>query len=560
MYTQFKSTVHNLFSTLSKLFIMLGVIVLIIQLFISGLHNNLKALPSNEEMVQTKQAEIYKFINQKPKNAQHAAAIQTYAHGMCTISGIGCTPNPKDASKDFQASLFGKAGQALLMPLSVPPASGVLYAQNYLATNNLIPRAYAIEGIGFTGMLPFLPLWKAFRNLSLMLLVVVVVVIGFLIMFRFRISPQAVVTIENSLPKLLLTMFYISFSFAIAGALIDLTYLSILFIIEVFSKSNANVAGLDNVGMLHSQFITSNVLHVSNYIFPSTGSGFGADLTNFWTQGPIAIYRRALFELYDLIPWGAQAVIAAAGTLLQTYFAAKMFSSVTGTWTLILGNCKASPPFIGGITVDLCALLVSVVVSILVGRFMPGFFVLLALFIITVGLLFLLGRIFFTLLGAYIQIIINIVFAPIFLIPEALPGRSAFMPWIKRLVGNMAAFPTMVTLFLFIRMMNGIAVGSGQTISFPLLFGFKSDGFIAIITAVLMFMIPDLTKGVIKSIAGDPTFKGGVGLLFSGASEGASTGLKSYGGLATFAKTSNFARRFSTPLKAIGIEPPPARP
>lgn len=557
MYTQLRSTVSNLTSTLTKLFLMFGVVIIIIQIFVAGLHNNLKSIPTNEEMIQAKQVEIYEFINQKPKNAEHKAALQTYAHGMCTMAGIGCTPNPEDSKKDFQASIFGKAGQALLMPLSVPPASGVLYAQNYLATNNLIPKAYAVEGIGFTGMLPFLPLWKAFRNLSLMLLVVVVVVIGFLIMFRFRISPQAVVTIENSLPKLLLTMFYISFSFAIAGALIDLTYLSILFIIEVFSKSNPTVAGLDNVGMLHRQFITSNVIQITSYLYPTgTGSGAWSTVSNLWSNGPIAIYRKALFELYNLIPLSLQLVITVAGVAAQSYFAAKIFSGVTGKWTKLLGNCQASIPFIGGLTIDVCTLVVSLAVSVLIGKFMPSFFIILALIIITVGLLYLIGRIFFTLLGAYIQIIINIVFAPIFLIPEALPGRSAFIPWIKRLVGNMAAFPTMVTLFLFIRMMNGIAVNAGQTISFPLLFGFKSDGFIAIITGVLMFMIPDLTKGVIKGIAGDPSFKGGVGMLFTGLPQSAGTAFGGVGKIQSLAKIGVVARRFPGIARAVGAPTP----
>lgn len=105
-----------------------------------------------------------------------------------------------------------------------PPASGVGYLAYLGRKLDLVPQTYAQEGqgVGFNEMHPYLSIWTKFRDLSYGLFVLIFIFIGFAIMFRIKISPQAVVTIESALPKLIIALLLITFSYAIVGFMIDI--------------------------------------------------------------------------------------------------------------------------------------------------------------------------------------------------------------------------------------------------------------------------------------------------------------------------------------------------
>ena len=150
---------------------------------------------------------------------------------------------------------------------SHPPASSIYYLADLGARLNLVQPAYA-QGIGYSGLRPLLPLWKASRNIAYTIIVLVFLFIGLGIMLRIKISPQAVITIQQAIPKALITLVLITFSYAIAGLMIDLMYLTI------------GVAG----GMLASSKLIQNDL-LSDYI----GMGFfdimGKLLKEGWSSG-----------------------------------------------------------------------------------------------------------------------------------------------------------------------------------------------------------------------------------------------------------------------------------
>jgi hypothetical protein len=106
------------------------------------------------------------------------------------------------------------------------PLSGISYLKKGLKKISIIPEAKAqTDGYGYQAMGILQPWWKNVRDASFTLLVLVTVITAFLIMFRVKISPQAVVTIQSFLPKLIITIILITFSYAIAGFLVDLMYL-----------------------------------------------------------------------------------------------------------------------------------------------------------------------------------------------------------------------------------------------------------------------------------------------------------------------------------------------
>jgi len=105
------------------------------------------------------------------------------------------------------------------------PLSGISYLKKGLKKISIIPEAKAqTTGYGYQTLGILQPWWERIRDASFTLLVLVTVITAFLIMFRVKISPQAVVTIQSFLPKLIITIILITFSYAIAGFLVDLMY------------------------------------------------------------------------------------------------------------------------------------------------------------------------------------------------------------------------------------------------------------------------------------------------------------------------------------------------
>ena len=123
------------------------------------------------------------------------------------------------------------------------PASGVQYVASKLENIGIISPAYAQNpGFGFNTLSPIEPLWAASRNAAYALMTVAVVILAFLVMFRARISPQASVTIQSAIPRVIIGLLLVTFSFAIAGFVIDLAYVVIGLVSALVSSSSLSDA------------------------------------------------------------------------------------------------------------------------------------------------------------------------------------------------------------------------------------------------------------------------------------------------------------------------------
>jgi len=114
----------------------------------------------------------------------------------------------------------------LVASLFKPPVSSVEYFADLGSKLGIAKPAYA-QGVGFSGLSNLLPLWKAFRDVSYFFFVIIFIVIGLAIMFRVKLDPKTVITVQNALPKMVITLILITFSYAIAGLMIDLIYVLI---------------------------------------------------------------------------------------------------------------------------------------------------------------------------------------------------------------------------------------------------------------------------------------------------------------------------------------------
>ncbi len=146
-----------------------------------------------------------------------------------------------------------------------PIASSRTYVADVAQTLNLAPPVYA-QGLGFSSLNPILNVWKTFRNIAYLFFVVIFIVIGFMIMFRAKVG-QAAVTAQQAIPNVIIALILVTFSYAIAGFIIDLMYLSMVLIQGLFQP---DFGGRSAISM--------NFIDLVKYMFTATtgwGSGGG---------------------------------------------------------------------------------------------------------------------------------------------------------------------------------------------------------------------------------------------------------------------------------------------
>jgi hypothetical protein len=168
------------------------------------------------------------------------------------IQGIVSTDNPGSAEKTTVGEMnpnkeptgaLRSTGKYLAHFIGTKPVSSNEYFAS-LFYNIGIPintPAYAQVGVGFDVFQPVLSLWRAFRNIAYLLYVVVFVIIGFMIMLRRKIDPQTVISIQSALPRLVITLLLITFSYAIAGLVIDFMYVAIYVPVFLLSAGSSRV-------------------------------------------------------------------------------------------------------------------------------------------------------------------------------------------------------------------------------------------------------------------------------------------------------------------------------
>lgn len=131
--------------------------------------------------------------------------------------------------------LMGQAGKMIGMLFQNQPASTgsyLAYVTQNLQRHKVMPQALAASpGIGFATFSPFLTIWIAFRNLAYLGLVVFFIVYGFMMMFRVNLGQKTVISVQLAIPKLIVTLLIITFSYAIVGLMFDLMWVVIFFFI-----------------------------------------------------------------------------------------------------------------------------------------------------------------------------------------------------------------------------------------------------------------------------------------------------------------------------------------
>jgi len=153
---------------------------------------------------------------------------------------------------EIDGGIIGGLGYLMGVMYANPVASSTTYVADVLDSAHIASPAYA-QGLGFASLDPILPLWKNFRNLAYLFFVVIFIVIGFMIMFRSKIGGQTAVTAQQAIPQVVISLLFVTFSYAIAGLLIDAMYILMILLLgifgETFGDSNTNILNYNIINL-----------------------------------------------------------------------------------------------------------------------------------------------------------------------------------------------------------------------------------------------------------------------------------------------------------------------
>src|SRR3989339_376905 len=145
----------------------------------------------------------------------------------CTLGGLICgADDSAEQGMYIQRSVLGQTSQAMAFLYSQPPASTTEYLAWMGEKAGIVPKTYA-QGVTFSRLLPILPIWQAFRDIAFVLLAIIMLMIGLMIMFRAKVNPQTVANVENTIPRVVVSIILIWLSFPIASLIIDFMYVLI---------------------------------------------------------------------------------------------------------------------------------------------------------------------------------------------------------------------------------------------------------------------------------------------------------------------------------------------
>jgi len=387
--------------------------------------------------------------------------------------------------------LIGMSGNLIAMSFNIPVSSGQ-YVRHLASNFGVGEKVYAQEqGAGFQGLSPLLPLWKAFRNIVYLFFVLIFIIIGLGIMFRVKIDPRTVMTIQNQIPKIIIALILVTFSYAIAGFLIDLMYLSLYLIFNVFASVNANI---DPNYLAPDKILGSNPLKAVGAlgglgIAFDASRGIGGLIGSLFdgTTGTV------IAGIIGAIIGGLIAGVTAGFSFGLSF----LIGPAAGLGIGLLGGGKAIG-FIGGI---------------------------IAFLIISVAIVTALFRLWLALIKAYIFILIKVVFAPFFIAGGLIPGSTKnFQNWLRDIVGDLAAFPTtLVMLLLGSFFIDAFGKGANETTFTPPFIGNPGDPEMlgALIALGIILLTPQVVT-IVRSTIKAPEGKLGSSI---GQSIGAGAGI-----------------------------------
>jgi len=382
-------------------------------------------------------------------NASQGVVIEALNSISCIVGGYDFIKKSNQCLSVMPSGKLGYSGQPTqgLLPIAsgmitvlyTPPAHLSDYAQ-YLSANFIKNKnvAYAqTTGVGYNSLNPLSSVWTTFRNITYLIFIVLFVLVGLGIMLRFKLDPRTAMTIENSLPKLVLAMVLVTFSYAIAGFLIDLMYVFTYLVITVMSSADPlkGAAGIDIpkiVGALNQPPLS----FVSVIFGDANGNGGIFTLVGNMSY---AVSQTISSILRDFFTSGNAAGSLIAGVL--GFFNVSCWAHEVFPWSVDFAACG-----VNGVA-EIAGMLMWIVGMV-------------TIFIILI-------RVWWTLLKTYVTILLDIIMGPFMIALGIIPGSKInFASWIQDLVANLAVFPAVIFIFLLAKIFGDtLTQGTGMFVT-----------------------------------------------------------------------------------------------
>lgn len=506
--------------------------------------------------------------------------LQLLGSVSCQLSGINpIDPNGRcigPTGNDGKLGFVESGGALGFMTRTMAatydfPVSGGQY-MNHLASNFGITKtanAQVGEGGGFRSLSPFIPIWSAFRNITYLFFVLIFVVIGLGIMFRVKIDPRSVMTIQNAIPKIIIALIFITFSYAIVGLLVDTMRVSTYFVYGVMAgipgaeldglkpsdiqganpftaanqlaDSKAGIADIawtvrgvvvgsikDAIGLGPSGGINVDGLPVINGV----GEIFGGLVRNIPGLDAVASFLSKVPIVGGLLDGLGNLAKDSISASTNNTFANYLIHGVSAIAGLLAGmrvaDIQSNSPgggfegsilgvgggitFIPGFLIGwpagaIAGVAVTAFTETLLRELIPN---LVAFFIILIAIFTAMVRLWFQLIKAYIYLFLYLVFAPFFIAIGILPGMgSGLGSWIRNVVSNLAVFPAAYVMLLLGKVLvDSVEKSNGDVFVPPLIGDFSNSmaGFSAILGLGILLLTPEVVN-MVRSALKAPDLK-----------------------------------------------------
>lgn len=417
---------------MKKLLIALLAVVFLFPIFIKPVaaqeSGGLKSIQKNGSITKIKEIDEFNaaleanILTKQGNNANLSKDFNDHLFSLIVQRPLGGIPEDDGNGGVVRSQgMVGNMNRVIAMMMNTPAATTERYVADVLnsAGFKIAQPAYA-QGLGFAALDPILETWKVFRNMAYLFFVVIFLVIGFLIMMRQKIGGQTVVTAQQAIPQIIISLLLVTFSYAIAGLMIDLMYVVMYLMLALFQQDSAT--------FLNKNFLTLGWTMITS----------GASSAYDAVEGFSLTMQNAMGE------FGQKAV-----------------------------------EFLGGITL---AAVVAIAITIKV------------------------FELFFELLKSYTTIVLSITFSPVLLAFGAIPGQNPFKQWMLDLIGNLAAFPTVLLVLIVFDKLTGNISGvtvpiEGGGFNPPYLIGGAGPSIMPFILGMGMLTImPEIVKQVKKSL------------------------------------------------------------
>lgn len=418
-------------------------------------------------------------------------AIYNFSHAVsCILSGAspiapclefkfskniqGVTSSaPYLSSINTSHGLLGMAASTIDSLYVYRPLNKSEYLTDLGRNIGLIKSANAqVVGSGNAVLSPVFKLWEVTRNIAYLAMIIIFIVVGLMVMFRQKLNPQTVVSIQLALPGLVIGLIMITFSYFLAALITDIAFLGTDIVGYYFSTASqissptslTQELGEKNALSLGGSFIgvvsQSQLKEASSQLLQSLPDAYNPDYaSDWWTWLTSPDHWLNTFANPGRL---VKMMSAFAGFMFGNTFGSMIGGFAGGisgfAWfsrwaSNLTGFQAAAGPVLGGVVASYA----------LVDT--PGFLGFAFYFVAVFAILYTLLRLVMALVNNYLQIIFLTITAPFHFLISSLPGRQdVAINWMRNMLCHVLAFPAVIAVFYFAAFMLGTKHIPGLTV------------------------------------------------------------------------------------------------